>query len=177
MNGLLTFTYLLLKWKYCEPFNCCSCKMSLTSSVTKWLEYFPIFAHSKQWKLAQKFQKLANFFPKLNKPATDCQRLPKCHQSGRILPHLVTLWLSAHAFRCVDETKAIKILEITRSGFFPALSVSSIFLFLAFVYVNGWRWWWSVWQDKNRQMYTKVAQKCFWHLHKNCITMWAIWVK
>ena len=41
----------------------------------------------------------------------------------------------------------------------------------------------TVWPDKNRQMSIKVTQKWFhqenewfWHLFKNCLTMWAIWV-
>ena len=42
----------------------------------------------------------------------------------------------------------------------------------------------AVWPDKIRQMSIKVAQRWihwknewFWHLYKNCLTMWVIWVK
>ena len=45
-------------------------------------------------------------------------------------------------------------------------------------------WLWTVWLDNNRQMSIKVAQKWlhyknewFWHIYKNCLEMWAFWVK
>ena len=58
------------------------------SSVTRWLDYFSIFGHFQQWKLAQnchKFAKVGSAFCQIR------NELSKICQSGEILPNLVKL--------------------------------------------------------------------------------------
>ena len=76
--------------------------------VTRWLDYFWLFGHLQQWKLAQWrhwFNKICLAFCQIrNKPSKICQILENCCQSGKILPNLATLQSSA-------------ILNIFKSGF------------------------------------------------------------
>ena len=68
------------------------------TSVTRWIDYFSIFGHLQQWKLAKKRRIIAKlgsaFSQKRNKLAKNRQRLVNFCQSGEISPNLVTLALT-----------------------------------------------------------------------------------
>ena len=69
-------------------------KMNTIGSVTRWLNYFKIFGHLKQWKFGQSQHFCQNgiiFCQILNSPLKICPRFIKLCQSGKISPNLVTI--------------------------------------------------------------------------------------
>ena len=93
-------------WYSSENSLLLSCdRSSVYSSVTRWLFYFSIFCHWKQWKFAQlqtKFVKVGSkVWQILNKLLNYCQNLLSFCQSGKNSPNLVTLVYSLHSSRAL----------------------------------------------------------------------------